>query len=81
MPLVNNKVGDDCTVGTDKALADGKALVDSLIKVNVSMFNSFYSCNDSLGHEEHCGVTLLLHLSQQFALHRDIKLCFKYKYL
>lgn len=36
MPLVNNKVGDDCTLGTDKALADGKALVESLIKVRCS---------------------------------------------
>lgn len=43
MPLVNNKVGDDSTVGKDKALADGKALVDSLIKVSRS---SFYLCYD-----------------------------------
>ncbi|GAA6219426.1 regulator of G-protein signaling 9-binding protein B-like [Lates japonicus] len=43
MPLVNNKVGDDCTVGTDKALADGKALVDSLIKV-VACYRHLASC-------------------------------------
>lgn len=43
MPLVNNKVGDDCTVGTDKALVDGKALVDSLIKVSYSKFIVFFS--------------------------------------
>ncbi len=42
MPLINNKVGDDCTVGTDKALADGKALVDSLIKVSCSLFLTFF---------------------------------------
>lgn len=33
MPLVNNKVGDDVTGGTDKAVADEQALVDSLMKV------------------------------------------------
>ncbi|TKS87929.1 RGS9-anchoring protein [Collichthys lucidus] len=43
MPLVNNKVGDDCTVGTDKALVDGKALVDSLIKV-VACYRHLASC-------------------------------------
>ena len=42
MPLINNKVGDDGTVGKDKALVDGKALVDSLIKVNVSKFQLFF---------------------------------------
>lgn len=41
MPLVNNKVGNDGTVGTDKALADGKALVDSLMKVRCSRFLQF----------------------------------------
>lgn len=46
MPLVNNKVGDDCTLGTDKALTDGKALVDSLIKVSCSKFDSLYVCYD-----------------------------------
>ncbi|XP_023254327.1 regulator of G-protein signaling 9-binding protein B-like [Seriola lalandi dorsalis] len=43
MPLVNNKVGDDCTVGTDKVLVDGKALVDSLIKV-VACYRHLASC-------------------------------------
>ncbi|XP_028289192.1 regulator of G-protein signaling 9-binding protein [Parambassis ranga] len=43
MPLVNNKVGDDSTVGKDKALADGKALVDSLIKV-VACYRHLASC-------------------------------------
>ncbi|KAL7373867.1 hypothetical protein ABVT39_016304 [Epinephelus coioides] len=43
MPLVNNKVGDDCTVGTDKALVDGKAQVDSLIKV-VACYRHLASC-------------------------------------
>ncbi|KAM9337403.1 regulator of G-protein signaling 9-binding protein [Symphorus nematophorus] len=43
MPLVNNKVGDDSTVGTDKALADGKALVESLIKV-VACYRHLASC-------------------------------------
>lgn len=38
MPLVNNKVGDECTAGRDKAVADGKALVDSLIKVSLCLF-------------------------------------------
>nr|XP_046227813.1 regulator of G-protein signaling 9-binding protein [Scatophagus argus] len=43
MPLVNNKVGDDCTIGTDKALAEGKALVDSLIRV-VACYRHLASC-------------------------------------
>ncbi|XP_008299255.1 regulator of G-protein signaling 9-binding protein [Stegastes partitus] len=43
MPLVNNKVGDDSTVGKDKALADGQALVDSLIKV-VACYRHLASC-------------------------------------
>ncbi|KAM6908048.1 regulator of G-protein signaling 9-binding protein [Lycodopsis pacificus] len=43
MPLVNNKVGDECTVGTDEALADGKALVGSLIKV-VACYRHLASC-------------------------------------
>ncbi|KAM8823658.1 regulator of G-protein signaling 9-binding protein [Spinachia spinachia] len=43
MPLVNNKVGDDCTVGTDQDLVDGKALVDSLIKV-VACYRQLASC-------------------------------------
>nr|XP_057916902.1 regulator of G-protein signaling 9-binding protein [Doryrhamphus excisus] len=43
MPLVNNKVGDDCTLGTNKALADGKALVDSLMKV-VACYRHLASC-------------------------------------
>ncbi|XP_062297779.1 regulator of G-protein signaling 9-binding protein [Scomber scombrus] len=43
MPLVNNKVGDDCTVGTEKASDDGKALVDSLIKV-VACYRHLASC-------------------------------------
>ncbi|XP_034021330.1 regulator of G-protein signaling 9-binding protein [Thalassophryne amazonica] len=51
MPLVNNKVGDDCLVGTDKALADGKALVDSLTKV-VACYRHLAlcvgTCTDSL---------------------------------
>lgn len=38
MPLVNNKVGDDSTVGKDKAVDDGKTLVDSLIKVRCCQF-------------------------------------------
>uniref|UniRef100_A0A3Q3Q4D7 Regulator of G protein signaling 9 binding protein n=1 Tax=Monopterus albus TaxID=43700 RepID=A0A3Q3Q4D7_MONAL len=33
MSLVNNKVGDNCMAGTDEVLADGKAQVESLIKV------------------------------------------------
>ncbi|XP_029385339.1 regulator of G-protein signaling 9-binding protein [Echeneis naucrates] len=43
MPLVNNKVGDDCTLSTDKTLADGKTLVDSLIKV-VACYRNLASC-------------------------------------
>lgn len=39
MPLVNNKVGDECTAGRDKAVADGKALVDSLVKVSLNRFS------------------------------------------
>lgn len=45
MPLVNNKVGDECTAGRDKAVADGKALVDSLIKVSLFLFCFFYIIN------------------------------------
>ncbi|XP_029314116.1 regulator of G-protein signaling 9-binding protein [Cottoperca gobio] len=43
MPLVNNKVGNDCTVSADKALVDEKALVDSLIKV-VACYRHLASC-------------------------------------
>ncbi|XP_075899202.1 regulator of G-protein signaling 9-binding protein [Nelusetta ayraudi] len=43
MPLVNNKVGDECTAGRDKAVADGKALVDSLIKV-VACYRHLAAC-------------------------------------
>ncbi|XP_020501008.1 regulator of G-protein signaling 9-binding protein [Labrus bergylta] len=43
MPLINNKVSDGCTVGTEKALADGKALVDSLVKV-VACYRHLASC-------------------------------------
>ncbi|XP_061569347.1 regulator of G-protein signaling 9-binding protein [Cololabis saira] len=45
MPLVNNKVGDGDvgTAGNDEALADGKALVDSLIKV-VACYRHLASC-------------------------------------
>ncbi|XP_077591898.1 regulator of G-protein signaling 9-binding protein [Stigmatopora nigra] len=43
MPLINNKIGDDCTLGTNKALTDGKALVDSLIKV-VACYRHLASC-------------------------------------
>lgn len=43
MPLVNNKVGDECTAGRDKAVADGKAQVDSLLKVSVILFRFFIS--------------------------------------
>lgn len=32
----HNKVGNDCTVSEDQALADGKALVNSLLKVSCS---------------------------------------------
>lgn len=41
MPLINNKVGNDATVGSEKDAVDGKALVDSLIKVNSSFDQSF----------------------------------------
>lgn len=43
MPLVNNKVGDGCTAGRDKAVADGKALVDSLVKVSLFLFFCFFT--------------------------------------
>ncbi|KAM3593733.1 uncharacterized protein V6R79_020398 [Siganus canaliculatus] len=43
MPLVNNKVGDESTVSRDKALADGKTQVDSLIKV-VACYRHLASC-------------------------------------
>ncbi|KAK2858630.1 hypothetical protein Q5P01_003250 [Channa striata] len=43
MPLGNNKVGDDHSVSTDKGLADGKALVDSLAKV-VACYRHLASC-------------------------------------
>uniref|UniRef100_A0A1A8LQ26 Regulator of G-protein signalling 9 binding protein n=1 Tax=Nothobranchius pienaari TaxID=704102 RepID=A0A1A8LQ26_9TELE len=43
MPLVNNKVGDDCTACSGKALAEGKALVDSLIKV-VACYRHLAAC-------------------------------------
>ncbi|XP_058495630.1 regulator of G-protein signaling 9-binding protein [Solea solea] len=43
MPFVNNKVGDDCTVATDKALAEGEALVKSLVKV-VACYRHLASC-------------------------------------
>ncbi|XP_030612471.1 regulator of G-protein signaling 9-binding protein [Archocentrus centrarchus] len=43
MPLVNNKVGNDCTAGADKNLADGRALVDSVIKV-VACYRHLASC-------------------------------------
>lgn len=48
MPLVNNKVGDDCTASSDKALADGKALVDSLIKVRYTGFYGYFYCKKSM---------------------------------
>ncbi|XP_032366716.1 regulator of G-protein signaling 9-binding protein [Etheostoma spectabile] len=51
MPLVNNKVGDDCTVGPEKALVDGKAQVDSLIKVvacHRHLASCVGGCTDSL---------------------------------
>lgn len=41
MPLVNNKVGDEGTAGRDKAVADGKAQVDSLLKVSPIWFVFF----------------------------------------
>ncbi|KAJ0022632.1 hypothetical protein NQD34_014766 [Periophthalmus magnuspinnatus] len=43
MPLVNNKVSDECTVSTDKSLTDAKALVESLIKV-VACHRHLASC-------------------------------------
>lgn len=43
MPLGNNKVGDDCTVGAGEASAEGKALVDSLVKV-VACYRQLASC-------------------------------------
>ncbi|XP_054622195.1 regulator of G-protein signaling 9-binding protein [Dunckerocampus dactyliophorus] len=43
MPLVNNKVGDDRTLGSNKAFVDDKALVDSLIKV-VACYRHLASC-------------------------------------
>ncbi|XP_047424356.1 regulator of G-protein signaling 9-binding protein [Mugil cephalus] len=51
MPLINNKVGndstvkggDDCTDGKDEAVDDGKALVDSLIKV-VACYRHLAAC-------------------------------------
>lgn len=42
MPLVNNKVGNDATVCSDKASVDGKALVDSLIKVWLFDFDQHF---------------------------------------
>ncbi|XP_037549858.1 regulator of G-protein signaling 9-binding protein [Nematolebias whitei] len=43
MPPGNNKVGNDVTAGNIQALADGKALVDSLIKV-VACYRHLSSC-------------------------------------
>lgn len=43
MPLINNKVGDDCSVNADKSVTDGKALVESLIKV-VACYRHLASC-------------------------------------
>lgn len=43
MPLVNNKVGDECAAGRDNAVADGKALVDSLIKVSLNRFSYYFN--------------------------------------
>lgn len=37
MPLVNNKVGDEGRAG---AVADGKALVDSLMRVSCSKYDA-----------------------------------------
>lgn len=51
MPLVNNKVGDECTVSTDKSLTDAKALVESLIKVvacHRHLASCVGGCTDSL---------------------------------
>ncbi|CAJ1081770.1 regulator of G-protein signaling 9-binding protein [Xyrichtys novacula] len=51
MPLVNNKVGDGCVVGTENTLIDGRVLVDSLMKV-VACYRQLAacvgSCTDSL---------------------------------
>ncbi|XP_029004416.1 regulator of G-protein signaling 9-binding protein [Betta splendens] len=43
MPLIINRVRDEHTVSKDKALVDGKALVDSLIKV-VACYRHLASC-------------------------------------
>lgn len=43
MPLVNNKVGDECTAGRVKAVAEGKAQVDSLLKVSLAWFGFYTS--------------------------------------
>lgn len=43
MPLVNNKVGDECATITDKSLTDVKDLVESLIKV-VACHRHLASC-------------------------------------
>ncbi|XP_076017257.1 regulator of G-protein signaling 9-binding protein [Genypterus blacodes] len=43
MPLINNKVGNDASVCSEKAAVDGKALVDSLIKV-VACYRHLASC-------------------------------------
>ncbi|XP_068160464.1 regulator of G-protein signaling 9-binding protein [Antennarius striatus] len=43
MPLVNNRVGSEYSVSTDKAVADGSALVDSLMKV-VACYRHLASC-------------------------------------
>lgn len=43
MPLVSNKVGDDCTRGTNTASVDGKAMVDTLNKVSLILQVRFYS--------------------------------------
>lgn len=41
MPLVNNKVGDEGRAG---AVADGKALVDSLMRVSCSKYEATLRC-------------------------------------
>lgn len=43
MPLLNNKVGDDGTASKPKTLEEGKALVDSLVKV-VACYRHLASC-------------------------------------
>ncbi|KAK7881239.1 hypothetical protein WMY93_029648 [Mugilogobius chulae] len=51
MPLVNNKVGDECTVSTDRSLTDAKALVETLIKVvacHRHLASCVGGCTDSL---------------------------------